>query len=210
MKDYEALSRKHFDGQAAEYDQKDTYYYSKNGKISCRDIADLLKKVPYESLLDVGCGTGFLLELLSAQKGAQYTGLDLSPEMIKVAEKKMISGAEFMVGSAEALPFADDSFDVVTCSQSFHHYPHPEKAMVEAWRVLKPGGLYILSDTGIGGIGAWIDNHILFRLASSGDCHTTDRKGIAAMMAKAGFAVTDSRQLKGMIYTVTGKKGEGR
>lgn len=207
MKDFEALSRKHFDGQAAEYDQRDTYYYSRNGKISCRDIAALLENVPYEKLLDVGCGTGFLLEMLASRKTAQYCGLDLSPQMIKVAEQKKIPGAEYVVGSAEALPFADDCFDVLTCSQSFHHYPHPDKAMAEAWRVLKPGGLYILSDTGIGGIGAWIDNHILFKLATSGDCHTTDRKGIAAMMAQAGFTVTDSRQLQGMIYTVTGKKG---
>ena len=206
MKDYEALSRKHFDSQAAEYDQRDTYYYSRNGKISCRDIAALLQKVPYEKLLDVGCGTGFLLEMLSAQKEAEYCGLDLSPEMIRVAQQKKIPGAEYTVGSSEALPYADGSFDVVTCSQSFHHYPHPEKAMAEAWRVLKPGGLYILSDTGIGGIGAWIDNHILFRLATSGDCHTTNRKGIAAMMEQAGFTVTDSRQLQGTIYTVTGKK----
>ena len=206
MKDYEALSRKHFDAQAAEYDQRDTYYYSRNGKISCRDIAALLESVSYEKLLDVGCGTGFLLEMLSQQKAAQYCGLDLSPEMIRAAEKKTIPGTEYTVGSAEALPYADDSFDVVTCSQSFHHYPHPEKAMAEVWRVLKPGGIYILSDTGIGGIGAWIDNHILFRLATSGDCHTTNRKGIAKMMEKTGFTVTDARQLQGMIYTVTGKK----
>ena len=64
MKDYEALSKKHFDGQAAEYDQRDTYYYSQNGKISCRDIAEQIKNVPYEALLDVGCGTGFLIDLL--------------------------------------------------------------------------------------------------------------------------------------------------
>ncbi len=209
MKDYEALSKKHFDRQAAEYDQRDTYYYSRNGKISCRDIAGTLLKHPYETLLDVGCGTGFLLELLSTQKTAQYFGLDLSPEMIRAAERKKIPGTEYTVGSAEALPFADNSFDVVTCSQSFHHYPHPEKAMAEAYRVLKPGGLYILSDTGIGGIGAWIDNHILFKLATSGDCHTTDRKGIAKMMAQAGFTVADSRQIQVTIYTVTGKKEAG-
>ena len=64
MKDYEALSKKHFDGQAADYDRRDTYYYSRNGKISCRDIAGQIKELPYESLLDVGCGTGFLMELL--------------------------------------------------------------------------------------------------------------------------------------------------
>lgn len=70
------------------------------------------------------------------------------------------------------------TFDIVTCSQSFHHYPHPEKAMLEAKRVLKPGGLYILFDPGIGGISAWIDNHILFKLVKSGDCHTKTAKGL--------------------------------
>ena len=59
---------------------------------------------------------------------------------------------------------------------------------------------------GIGGVGGWIDNHILFRLARSGDCHTTNRHGIARMMEKAGFTVTESRQIQGMIYTVTGRK----
>ncbi len=206
MKDYEALSKKHFDGQAAEYDQRDTYYYSQNGKISCRDIAERIKGVPYETLLDVGCGTGFLIDLMAKRKPAKYCGVDLSDEMIRVAKGKAIPGAEFVVGSADKLPYPDETFDIVTCSQSFHHYPYPEKAMREALRVLKPGGLYILSDTGLGGIGGWIDNHILFKLMSSGDCHTTDRKGIAKMMEKTGFTIADSRQIKGMIYTVTGKK----
>ena len=206
MKDYEALSRKHFDGQAAEYDRRDTYYYSQNGKISCRDIAEQIKGIPYEALLDVGCGTGFLIDMLARQRTARYCGLDLSEEMIRVAKGKAIPGAEFAAGSADRLPYPDGSFDIVACSQSFHHYPYPEKAMQEAMRVLKPGGLYILSDTGIGGIGAWIDNHIIFRLMKSGDYRTTNRRGIEKMMADAGFTVTDSRQIRSMIYTVTGKK----
>ena len=182
MKDYEALSKKHFDGQAAEYDQRDTYYYSQNGKISCRDIAGQIKGVPYKALLDVGCGTGFLIDILARQRAVRYCGVDLSDEMIRVAKGKAIQGAEFIVGSADSLPYPDESFEVVTCSQSFHHYPYPVKAMQEAWRVLKPGGLYILSDTGIGGVGAWIDNHILFKLMKSGDCHTTNRKGIEKIL----------------------------
>ena len=206
MKDYVALSKKHFDGQAADYDRRDTYYYSRNGKISCHDIAAQIKDLSYESLLDVGCGTGFLMELLTKQRPARYCGVDLSDEMIRVAKGKQIEGVEFVVSSADKLPYPDETFDIVTCSQSFHHYPYPEKAMQEAKRVLRPGGLYILSDTGIGGIGAWIDNHILFKLARSGDCHTTNRKGIEKLMEAAGFAVTDSRQIQGMIYTVTGKK----
>jgi len=206
MKDYEALSKKHFDAQAAEYDRRDTYYYSQNGKISCRDIAEQIRDLPYGSLLDVGCGTGFLIDNLTKQKPARYCGVDLSDEMIRVAREKQIEGAEFVVGSADKLPYPDETFDIVTCSQSFHHYPYPEQAMREARRVLKPGALYILSDTGIGGVGAWIDNHILFRLMRSGDCHTTNRRGIEKMMAAAGFTVAESRQVKGMIYTVTGKK----
>ncbi len=206
MKDYEALSRKHFDGQAAEYDRRDTYYYSRNGKISCRDIAEQIRGLPCEALLDVGCGTGFLFDILAGQRPARCCGVDLSEGMIRMAKKKQLDGAEFAVGSADRLPYPDETFDIVTCSQSFHHYPYPEKAMLEAKRVLKKGGLYLLSDTGIGGIGAWIDNHILFRLMRSGDCRTADRKGIEKMMRAAGFRVTDSRQVQGMIYTVTGRK----
>ena len=187
MKDYEALSKKHFDAQAAEYDQRNTYYYSQNGKISCRDIAEQIRAYSYGSLLDVGCGTGFLIDHLTKQKPARYCGVDLSDEMIRMAQKKRIEGAEFVVGSADKLPY-------------------PEEAMREAKRVLKPGGLYILSDTGIGGVGAWIDNHIIFKLMRSGDCHTTNRRGIEKLMASVGFSVVDSRQVKGMIYTVTGRK----
>ena len=206
MKDYEALSKKYFDEQSADYDCRSTYYYSRNGKISCRDIAERLKKVPYGALLDIGCGTGFLIDLLAEQRAARYCGVDLSDEMIRTAKGKAIRGAEFTAGSADKLPYPDESVDIVTCSQSFHHYPYPERAMLEAKRVLKPGGLFILSDTGIGGVGGWIDNHILFKLMRSGDCRTTNRRGIEKRMEEAGFVITDSRQVKGMIYTVTGRK----
>ena len=129
MKNYEALSRKHFDSQASEYDARETAYYSKFPKISCRDVADRLRSISYEKLLDVGCGTGYLFELLLAQREAEYHGLDLSPEMLKMAEAKFNGRVALVEGSADRLPYADDSFDVVTCIQSFHHYPDPDKAM---------------------------------------------------------------------------------
>ena len=158
-------------------------------------------------MLDAGCGTAPMISVLSERfPNVNFTGIDLTPKMIEVAKSKNIPNATFVCGDCESLPFEKDSFDVIICSQSFHHYPYPEKAMREAWRVLKSGGLYILSDTGIGGVGAWIDNHILFKLARSGDCHTTNRKGIEKMRVGAGFTVVDSRQIRGTIYTVTGKK----
>ena len=71
MKDYEALSRKHFDAQAGEYDARETAYYSKFPKMSCRDVATRLQSIAYEKLLDVGCGTGYLFELLLPQRKAE-------------------------------------------------------------------------------------------------------------------------------------------
>ena len=120
MKDYEALSRKHFDSQASEYDARDTAYYSKYPKISCRDVADRLRSIFYEKLMDVGCGTGFLFELLLAQREAEYHGLDLSPEMLKMAKAKFSGRVTLVEGSADRLPYADHSFDVVTCTQSLY------------------------------------------------------------------------------------------
>ena len=206
MKNCEALSRKHFDSQASEYDARETAYYSKYPKISCLDVSKRLRSVSYAKLLDVGCGTGYLFELLLAQREAEYHGLDLSSEMLKMAEAKFNGSVVLVEGVADRLPYADDSFDVVTCIQSFHHYPDPDKAMQEAFRVLKPGGLYILSDTGVGGIGGWFDNHILFPLMKSGDHHTENRHGIARRMEKNGFTVLEKQQVKGFIYTVIGRK----
>ena len=208
MKDYEDLSRKHFDKQAKDYDEKNTYYYSREGKISCRDITRYLeeKNIRFENLLDVGTGTGYLIDMLSRKYEARFYGLDLSENMIMQAKAKHIKNSEFIVGKANKLPFNDSSFDVVTCSQSFHHYPYQLDAMNEAYRVLKPGGIYILSDTGIGGIGAWIDNNIIFKLMTSGDCHTTNRYGIEKLMREAKFDLIDSYKVQGMVYTVIGKK----
>ncbi len=206
MKDYEKLSKEHFNRQASIYDEKDTIYYSKYGKISCNYVSEYLKNIDYNKLLDIGSGTGYLINMLKDKEMAEFYGLDLSEEMIKIAKSKNIENAQFILGSANKLPFDDDAFDIVTCIQSFHHYPYPNEAMREAYRVLKKGGLYILSDTGVGGIAAWIDNHILFKIMKSGDCHTENKEGISKLMIKNGFKVIDKKQIKGFIYSVVGQK----
>ena len=206
MKDYEMLSKQHFDGQAKEYDRKDTMYYSKFPKISCKDVAEQLKNISFDYLLDVGCGTGYLIDLLKGQTNANYFGLDLSPEMLEIAKEKLGDAASLAEGSADCLPYGNDQFDVVTCIQSFHHYPYPQKAMEEVYRVLKPGGLYILSDTGCSGLAKWMQNHIFLKLMKSGDYAVYDRKDIESMMRKSKLQVVESRQVTKMIYTVIGRK----
>lgn len=206
MKDYEALSRAHFNRQAAQYDRNTSVYYSGPAKLSCQDAAAFLRDKPYRRLLDVGCGTGHLLQLLARQRPAEYAGLDLAENMVAVARAKNIPGASFVQGTAARLPWEDGFFDVVCCIQSFHHYPYPDKAMAEALRVLRPGGLYLLSDTGVGGPAAWLDNHLLFRLMNSGDCHTESRRAVARRMEKNGFRVEGHWKIKGFVYTVAGRK----
>ncbi|KLI59085.1 class I SAM-dependent methyltransferase [Brachyspira hyodysenteriae] len=207
MKDYEKLSKEHFNKQASIYDEKDTIYYSKYRKISCNYVSEYLKNIDYNKLLDIGCGTGYLINMLKKYKAtAEFYGLDLSEEMINISKSKNIKDAEFILGSANKLPFNDNTFDIVTCIQSFHHYPYPDEAMKEVYRVLIKGGIYILSDTGVGGIAAWIDNNILFKIMKSGDCRTENKEGISKRMLKNGFDVIDKKQIKGFIYSVVGKK----
>lgn len=206
MIDYEKLSKEHFNKQAPVYDSNNSWYYSKEGKISSYFIRDYLKNLNFDKLLDVGCGTAFLIDLLSKEHDANFYGLDLSDKMIEIAKSKNIKNVEFVVGKSNELPYEDNAFDIVVCSQSFHHYPYQDEAVDEVYRVLKKGGLYILSDSGLGGFSAWFDNNILFKLLRSGDCKITDRKGIEKILKNHNFAITESIQMSFMIYCVIGKK----
>ena len=64
----------------------------------------------------------------------------------KASEFGIEDRAEFLVGDSEHLPFADDSFDVVVCCNSFHHYPHQRRAVGEMHRVLVSGGRLMIID----------------------------------------------------------------
>lgn len=209
MKNYIELSKKHFDNQAKIYDETNTAYYSKYPKISCKDVAQRLKYSEYQSLLDIGCGTGYLIDMLQKQKSADYYGLDLSPEMLKVAKNKLSGSVELIEGYSDSLPYKDSSFDVVTCIQSFHHYPKPEKAMAEAYRVLKPGGLYIISDTGMGNYPKFIYsiyNNFIVKKLNTGDYAAYSKRDIRNLMTSSGFKIRDAQDITKFIYTVVGIK----
>ena len=103
-------------------------------------------------LLDIGCGTGELAGMLARSNWpAESVGLDYSPAMCARARHKTLwangcDRAGFTAGDSEFLPFADDSFDVVTCSNSFHHYPNQQAVVSNVRRLLKPGGRFVLID----------------------------------------------------------------
>lgn len=207
MRDYEELSRIHFNSQAHIYDEGcDNMFISKEGVISCRDVAERIGSGQPISLLDIGCGTGNLISLVSERREGRFFGIDIAENMVAAARKKNIKNACFSAGSAQNLPFDDGSFDIVTCTQSFHHYSQPEKALSEVLRVLKNGGVYYLSDTGVSGIGAFIDNYLLFPFMKSGDFKCRGRKEVEKMVTKAGFTAVQGFKIARFIYTISAEK----
>jgi SAM-dependent methyltransferase len=98
--------------------------------------------------LDVGCGTGFLALEFSA-RGHRVTGLDFAPAMIaRACEKAAALGLAvgFEQGDAEHLPYPEGSFDLVISRHVLWTLPHPERALDEWLRVLRPGGRLVVID----------------------------------------------------------------
>jgi SAM-dependent methyltransferase len=94
---------------------------------------------PGVRLLDLACGTGVAAQA-AAEAGARVTGVDFSPAMLAAAQR-LHPSLDFHAGDAEALPFADASFDAVVANFGIHHVEHPERAITEARRVLAGGGI---------------------------------------------------------------------
>ncbi|MGF1601445.1 MAG: class I SAM-dependent methyltransferase [Thermosynechococcaceae cyanobacterium] len=100
-------------------------------------------------ILDVGCGTGRLLNRLAqAYPQIQGTGLDLSPEMLEQARSSNRHGDQlrFVRGVSHTLPMENSQFEAVFSTISFLHYPNPLRVFAEVHRVLQPQGRFYLVD----------------------------------------------------------------
>jgi SAM-dependent methyltransferase len=96
--------------------------------------------------LDAGCGAG-MAAALSASLGAAVSGLDASDALLEIARERT-PGGDFRQGDLEALPFDDDSFDVVTGFNSFQYAGDAAQALREAGRVTRPGGKIVIMTWG--------------------------------------------------------------
>ena len=103
-----------------------------------------------ERVLDLGCGAGHTA-LALASRSASVTAVDLTAEMLSVAEgltrERKITNITFELADVAALPFPAASFDLVVSRYAAHHFAAPERALPEAARVLAPGGALLLVDT---------------------------------------------------------------
>ena len=199
--DLKEKSKANFDKNADTYDTGAFYKYPRQCYPHILREIDAIK---YHSFLDVGCGTGvILLNLYEKNPCAQYFGLDLSEKMLSHAKERLGARASLTQGDSENLPYQDSSFDAVSCSESFHHYPNPQKALSEIKRVLKTGGKFVLCDTWIIPLFRGILNWS-FRFSKGGDVHAYSRREITTLFREAGFSDIQWRVITYHAYICTG------
>ena len=105
-------------------------------------ILDAAKVGANTKLLDIGCGGGGLA-VLAAQRGAEIYGLDASRALLDISSERVPKGT-FEIGDSQALPFKNATFDVVTACNCIQFVEDQRKAVMEAKRVLKPGGKFAI------------------------------------------------------------------
>lgn len=157
-------------------------------------MIELAEVTEGDRALDVACGTGSLTRLLAAAVGerGRVAAIDLSSQMLDVArELGSPSGAAiaYQQGSADALPFADREFSLLTCQQGLQFFPDRPAALGEFRRVLAPGGRAAVATWSDGGFGF---NAIIDALRR----HIGD--DIADMLA-APYVITDPGELRALL-----------
>ena len=209
--DHKEYSRWQFDCAAAEYDDTEAYEMV---KADYPEILEELKKEPFGSLLDCGCGTGAVLALLEKEyPDKTFTGIDLSEGMLEIAKNRNLKKTDFLCGDCEELPFPDESFDVVLCSHSFHHYPNPQRFFHSVFRVLRPGGRLILRDNT--GDFSWRmkQNYVTIPLNNwkyrEGDVRFYSIRQVSRLCKKAGLNVETMEERAGHKLHGTARKGTG-
>ncbi|MGB6205606.1 class I SAM-dependent methyltransferase [Mycobacterium sp.] len=100
-------------------------------------------------VLEVAPGPGFVAIEMAKGGAHRVTGLDVSRTMVELADKNAAEAGvevDFRQGNVSAMPFADESFDLLACSAAFKNFSEPHKALEEMYRVLRPGGTALVLD----------------------------------------------------------------
>jgi len=184
--------------QVQDYDVFDERGYTR----LLRLFSDLVKPLPNERLLDVGCGSGAFTEHVSAMS-LQTVGVDLSFHLIRSAVGK-ISNCNFVVGEAEILPFDDNRFDIIIFSGILHHLTTLKFAFDEAHRILKPGGRLFAYDPNGQNPAMWVyrspSSPFGSRQGWTANERLLKRDEIISGLKLAGFQETACTGVSGITY----------
>ena len=157
-KEHAKLNEKLWDLRAETFcDRRFSYFRSMQKR-----VVSLLDLKENQRLLDLGCGTGWAVCYAASlvNDRGEFYGIDISSKMIAKAKanSSAYKDVHFYQTAADQLPFENDFFDFIICSNSFHHYFNPDKVLLEVYRVLKPKGrLYIPDVTADGFIMRMVD-----------------------------------------------------
>jgi len=156
-------------------------------------LVQAAKLLPGERVLDIGCGTGVVTRHAARQgaKGASFTAVDISPQMLEVARGAAAREgvtADWREGKAEALPFRDGAFDLVLCQFALMFFTDRSAALGEMRRVLGPNGRVVLS------VWQGLDQHPFYLTLHN---VIEQRLGISALQAI--FSLGDAEGLRAMV-----------
>lgn len=196
----------YFSANAASWDQIRSLHAPDNSVEAA--IRKLVGKRPFQAMLDLGTGTGRLLEIL-APLYRRGIGIDMSREMLAVARANLdragVHHAQVRQGDIYAPPVERDAFDLVTIHQVLHYLDDPQAAIREAARTLRPSGRLIIVDFAAHGLEFLREAHAHARLGF------TDRQ-IAEWFAEAGLDLEETMQFepRGAAPALTVKLWLGR
>lgn len=170
-----------------------------------KKIVKIVNPSKETSVLDIGCGWGILLKELSlTNKKLKLYGIDISPKMVSIAKLKFSSSekVEIQVGTADKLPYKNNSFEYITCILSFHHHPDSRNSLKEMFRVLKPNGKLFLLDPFSGGLIAKFMNTLNSIIFQEKDIHVYTKEEMLKMFEEIGFTNTQ-QQIRNFYHLLT-------
>ena len=143
-REHEAVVRDSFRNQVGAFSGPDSVYAPREGALAWIEPLE-----PSMIALEVACGAAHAAQSV-APFVRQIVGIDLTPELLAVGAERLqqadINNVLLQEGNAEALPFVRESFDLVFCRVSLHHFADPHRAIEEMGRVIRPGGRIVLVD----------------------------------------------------------------
>ncbi len=158
-------------------------------------FGDALGKAAKGVILDLACGPGVVTAAV-ARGAKKAVGFDVTPAMLEKARKRCaeagLTNVEFKQGNAEALPFADASFDGVVTRLAIHHFADPGLVLREVARVLRPGGRLVVVDVVVSedAAEAALQNAIE-NLRDPSHLRMLPATGLDALVAASGFEILD-------------------
>jgi ubiquinone/menaquinone biosynthesis C-methylase UbiE len=171
------------------YNQKaETYQDTSEGRFTLPYnviISEQVQLKKGDTILDVACGNGRLLQMLTQIAAVHAYGIDVSEAMIQTAAVAN-PAMHFFVCTAENTPFEDNQFDLVTVCCAFHHFTQPDAFMAEAYRIIKPGGHLVIADPCLPPVIRQIENLILPFL-KMGDVKCYSKKELTDFYLRSGF-----------------------